>query len=100
MAPNEVAARLPKTGTNSEHRSMNAPTVNIANLRVACSSCNLRELCLPVGLSLKEIEKLEELVATRKKVKRGDSLFRAGDKFESLYAVRLGFLKSTVMSQD
>ena len=41
---------------------MNAPTVNIANLRVACSSCNLRELCLPVGLSLKDIEKLEELV--------------------------------------
>jgi len=79
---------------------MNAPTVNIANLRVACSSCNLRELCLPVGLSLKDIEKLEELVATRKKVKRGDSLFRAGDRFESLYAVRLGFLKSTVMSQD
>jgi CRP/FNR family transcriptional regulator len=79
---------------------MNAPTVNIANLRVACSSCNLRELCLPVGLSLKDIEKLEELVATRKRVKRGDSLFRAGDRFESLYAVRLGFLKSTVMSQD
>jgi CRP/FNR family transcriptional regulator, anaerobic regulatory protein len=79
---------------------MNAPTVNIANLRVACSSCNLRELCLPVGLSLKDIEKLEELVATRKKIKRGDSLFRAGDRFESLYAVRLGFLKSTVMSQD
>jgi hypothetical protein len=61
---------------------MNAPTVNIANLRVACSSCNLRELCLPVGLSLKDIEKLEELVATRKKVKRGDSLFRAGDRFQ------------------
>jgi CRP/FNR family transcriptional regulator len=79
---------------------MNAPNINLANLRVACSSCNLRELCLPVGLSLKDVEKLDELVATRKKVKRGDSLFRAGDRFESLYAVRLGFLKSTVMSQD
>ncbi len=79
---------------------MNAPTINIANLRVACSNCNLRELCLPVGLSVQEVERLEELVATRKRIKRGDSLFRAGDKFESLYAVRLGFLKSTVMSQD
>jgi CRP/FNR family transcriptional regulator len=79
---------------------MNAPAISIANLRVACSNCNLRELCLPVGLSLKEIERLEELVATRKRVKRGDALFRAGDRFESLYAVRLGFLKSTVMSQD
>jgi CRP/FNR family transcriptional regulator len=79
---------------------MNAPAISIANLRVACSNCNLRELCLPVGLSLKEVERLEELVATRKRVKRGDALFRAGDRFESLYAVRLGFLKSTVMSQD
>ena len=83
-----------------QHPHMNAPTINIANLRVACSSCNLRELCLPLGLSLKDIEKLDELVALRKRVKRGDSLFRAGDRFESLYAVRLGFLKSTVMSPD
>jgi CRP/FNR family transcriptional regulator, anaerobic regulatory protein len=79
---------------------VDAPTINIANLKVACSSCNLRELCLPVGLTLKDIDKLDELVATRKRVKRGDSLFRAGDRFESLYAVRLGFLKSTVMSRD
>jgi CRP/FNR family transcriptional regulator len=42
---------------------MNAPTINIANLRVACSSCNLRELCLPVGLSLTDIEKLADLAA-------------------------------------
>jgi CRP-like cAMP-binding protein len=79
---------------------VDAPTINITNLKVACSSCNLRELCLPVGLTLKDIDKLDEMVATRKRVKRGDSLFRAGDRFESLYAVRLGFLKSTVMSQD
>lgn len=79
---------------------MNAPAVSIAGLKVACSSCNLRELCLPVGLTLKEVDRLDELVATRKRVRRGDTLFRAGDRFESLYAVRLGFLKSTVMSQD
>lgn len=79
---------------------MNAPSFSISHLKAACSNCNLRELCLPVGLSLADFEKLEELVATRKRVKRGESLFRAGDRFESLYAVRLGFLKSTVMSSD
>ncbi|MFO0272967.1 MAG: cyclic nucleotide-binding domain-containing protein, partial [Betaproteobacteria bacterium] len=81
---------------------MNAPATgfSLAHLKVACSNCNLRELCLPLGLTLPDIEKLEELVATRRKVKRGESLFRAGDRFESLYAVRLGFLKSTVMSTD
>src|SRR5512135_916229 len=79
---------------------MNAPAFSASHLKVACSNCNLRELCLPLGLALPDIEKLEELVATRRKVKRGEALFRAGDQFESLYAVRLGFLKSTVMSSD
>jgi CRP/FNR family transcriptional regulator len=79
---------------------MNAPNFSVAHLRVACSNCNLRELCLPVGLSLPEIEKIEEIVATRRRVKRGDALFRSGDRFDSLYAVRVGFLKSTVMSMD
>jgi CRP/FNR family transcriptional regulator len=79
---------------------MNAPGFTISHLKVACSNCNLRELCLPIGLSLNDIERVEDLVATRKRVKRGESLFRAGDRFESLYAVRLGFLKSTVMSSD
>jgi len=79
---------------------MNGPSFSVSHLKVACSNCNLRELCLPLGLSLPDIEKLEDLVATRRRIKRGESLFRAGDKFESLYAVRLGFLKSTVMSTD
>jgi CRP/FNR family transcriptional regulator len=79
---------------------MNAPQFSVAHLRVACSNCNLRELCLPVGLSIPEIEKIEEIVATRRRVKRGDALFRSGDRFESLYAVRVGFLKSTVVSLD
>lgn len=79
---------------------LNNPSINMATLRVACSNCNLRELCLPVGLNLKEIEQLEEIVSTRRRVKRGDALYRAGDKFEALYAIRLGFLKSAVMSSD
>ena len=51
-------------------------------------------------MNLKEIEQLEEIVSTRRRVKRGDALYRAGDKFEALYAIRLGFLKSAVMSSD
>jgi CRP/FNR family transcriptional regulator, anaerobic regulatory protein len=74
--------------------------VNLTHLRVACSNCNLRELCLPVGLSGGEMAKVEQLVATRRKIRRGEALFRAGDAFESLYALRLGFLKSTLMSPD
>jgi CRP/FNR family transcriptional regulator len=77
-----------------------ASTLNLAHLRVACSNCNLRELCLPLGLSPLDMSKVEQLVATRRKVRRGDALYRSGDSFESLYALRLGFLKSTMMSSD
>jgi CRP/FNR family transcriptional regulator len=79
---------------------MNAPGFSVSHLKVACSTCNLRELCLPVGMSLADIDKVEALVATRRRVKRGETLFRAGDRFESLYAIRLGFLKSTITSSD
>jgi CRP/FNR family transcriptional regulator len=74
--------------------------MNLASLRVACSNCNLRELCLPVGLSDDDMNRVEQIVATRRKLRRGETLFRSGDRFESLYAVRLGFLKSTLTSSD
>ena len=68
--------------------------------KVACSSCNLRELCLPVGLNRENLDRLDSLVATRRQVARGDTLFRAGDEFQSLYAVRTGFFKTRVSSED
>jgi CRP/FNR family transcriptional regulator len=68
--------------------------------KVACSNCNLRELCLPLGLSAPELDRLDRLVATRRSVARGDTLFRAGDSFTSLYAVRTGFFKTRVSSED
>ncbi len=68
---------------------------------VACSSCNLREICLPVGLTRLEMEYIDSrLVATRRKVARGTTLYQAGDRFESLYAVWTGFFKTAVTSAD
>lgn len=82
-------------------RKMSAmPPIKIEPLKVACSSCNLRELCLPVGLSPEDLEQLDTLVANRRNVPRGDTLFRSGDSFESLFAVRTGFFKTCVSSED
>ena len=69
-------------------------------LKVACSSCNLRELCLPVGFSDCEIKRLDALVKTRRTVRRGDTLFRTGCPFTALYAVRTGFFKTRISSED
>ena len=76
------------------------PDVNISRLKAACSSCSLRELCLPVGLSDEDMVKLDNLVFVRRPVKRGDYLFRAGDKFDSLYAARTGFFKTKLLMED
>ena len=68
--------------------------------KVACSSCNLRELCLPVGLTAHELERLDDLVATRRPVRRGEMLFRRGDAFHGVYAVRTGFFKTCSSSSE
>ncbi len=67
--------------------------------KAQCLRCPLREHCIPTTIAFDDLDKFEELVATRKRIKRDEALYRAGDKFEALYAVRLGFLKSTVTTQ-
>ncbi len=74
--------------------------MNPQTIKVACSNCNLRELCMPMGLSSEEVERLDHVVANRRKIKRGASLFRNGEKFTSLYAIRTGFFKTCVASED
>jgi len=49
-------------------------------------------------MAARQTEQFDKLIATRKIVKRGDPLFRSGDRFKSLYVVGTGFLKSTVAS--
>jgi CRP/FNR family transcriptional regulator len=77
-----------------------APDISLSRLKTACSSCSLRELCLPVGLSEEEMSKLDSLVFLRRPVKRGDYLFRAGEPFASLYAARTGFFKTKLLLED
>lgn len=76
------------------------PDISLSVIKTACSNCNLRELCLPFGLSLEELERLDDLVSTRRRVKRGDHLYRAGAPFDAIYAIRSGFFKTDVLLED
>ncbi|GAB4173097.1 MAG: fumarate/nitrate reduction transcriptional regulator Fnr [Rhodocyclaceae bacterium] len=69
-------------------------------LKTACTQCSLRELCLPVGLNGDEIARLDRLVGARRKVRRQQHLYRVGDPFEALYAIRVGFFKTGVLNED
>ncbi|AYQ90085.1 MAG: fumarate/nitrate reduction transcriptional regulator Fnr [Burkholderia gladioli] len=65
-----------------------------------CSTCSMRHLCVPQGLSNDAVERLETVICLARPVRRGDALFREGDSFDSLYAVRSGALKSVATRHD
>jgi CRP/FNR family transcriptional regulator len=96
------AKPLPATTHTSNARPVGgpAPVISIRDLKAHCSTCSMRELCLPVGLNPDEVRKVDTLVGNRVRLKKGDSLYRAGDTFTALYAVRLGSLKTTVLAED
>ena len=72
----------------------NSNVVSIAHLRQSCRSCSLRDLCLPLGLDNDDMQKLESIVHTRGPIRTGEHLFREGDSFHALYAVKSGALKT------
>jgi CRP/FNR family transcriptional regulator len=53
-----------------------------------------------LGLTAEEAEELDGAVFFHRSVKRGQALFRAGSSFESIYAVRMGSFKTTVLHDD
>jgi len=93
----------PKTGkAASVHANVKQNVIPLITpgLKVACSQCNLRELCLPYGLSEVDMGRLEMLIGGGRKLKRGHYLYRSGDPFESIFAVRSGFFKTDVLTED
>jgi len=68
--------------------------------QVTCSSCNLREMCLPAGLCAEDLERIENLVYARRRLKRGEPLFKAGGEFSAVYAIRSGFFKTSLLDHD
>lgn len=69
-------------------------------LSTSCSQCTVLELCLPLGLTNEEAERLDKLIVQRFKVKKGAALYRIGDPLRSLYAVRIGSFKTNLLSID
>jgi len=74
--------------------------IDVNNLRIACSSCSLRELCLPAGLDSGEMERMDRLVTHRRRLRRGTGLYHAGEPLDGLFAIRSGFMKSCVLHDD
>jgi CRP/FNR family transcriptional regulator, anaerobic regulatory protein len=70
-----------------------------ASRAVSCSSCCLQGVCLPSGMETSKLCQMDELTRVKRRVARGTVLYRNGDAFDSLYAVRSGSFKSVGVSR-
>ncbi|MGB8857346.1 MAG: fumarate/nitrate reduction transcriptional regulator Fnr [Burkholderiales bacterium] len=85
---------------NARSKNDAAPVAPNPELTTKCSNCHMRQICLPPDLSASEQEQLDSLVTIHKRIAKGESLYRETEKFDSLYAVRSGFFKTTVLIAD
>ena len=77
-----------------------ADPAQLRQLRNACAACNVRELCLPAGLDPVAVNAVDQIINRRRAVARGEYLFRNKAPLQSLYAIRAGFMKSSVLHED
>jgi CRP/FNR family transcriptional regulator len=74
--------------------------ISFETIRVACKNCTLTALCLPMGLSPDDVERLDGIVKRSRPLHRGDYLFRDGERFRSLYVVKTGSVKTYAPSPE
>jgi CRP/FNR family transcriptional regulator len=74
--------------------------IDIASIKQACSGCNLHQLCLPLGISSEDIQRLDALVKRHRPLARGHHVFHLGDEFSALYAIRCGSVKTYTITED
>lgn len=63
--------------------------------KVICGNCSLDNICLPRGLKAVEIDNISKVVKAKKTLQRGDYLYRQGDAFKGVLAIKSGSGKLT-----
>ena len=66
----------------------------------SCSQCCLQGVCLPSGLDAEGLGDMDELTRPKRRIRRGQTLYRARDGFESVYAVHSGSFKTVGVSRQ
>lgn len=79
---------------------MSEVVVDLARLRRSCAKCTLRVLCLPAGIGGGDLQRLDDIVRSRRPLGQGEHLFRAGQSLGSLYVAREGALKTVAINED
>lgn len=79
---------------------MSSTVINLDSVRNVCQQCGIYKLCLPVGLNLGDMDRLDRIIKRRRPLEKGEHLYRGGDDFHSIFALRSGSLKSYLVNED
>ena len=68
--------------------------------QVSCGNCRLASICLPLALEAEDINKLDDIIQRGKPLQKNEHIYREGDEFNSVFAVRSGTLKAYKTTDD
>ncbi|MCW9024458.1 MAG: fumarate/nitrate reduction transcriptional regulator Fnr [Gammaproteobacteria bacterium] len=74
--------------------------VKLEEIRTRCQKCSLFQLCMPMGLEEGDLDKLDKIIKRRRPVEKGEFLYRIGEPFTAVFAVRSGSLKAFTTTKD
>lgn len=76
------------------------PIADDADEQHFCSTCAFGSVCLPAGMSKPALNALHMLVAHIGPFHTGDHVFRGGERFGAVYAVRAGMVKTRQVDDE
>ncbi|MFV0476792.1 MAG: fumarate/nitrate reduction transcriptional regulator Fnr [Parahaliea sp.] len=62
--------------------------------QINCGDCRLSGICLPLALEADDVDELDRIIQRGRPLQRHAHLYREGDAFTSVFAVRAGALKA------
>ncbi len=89
-----MTIHLADSGENGTHKTC------AHDFQVSCGNCRLNAICLPLALESDDIAQLDEIIQRSKPLQKSQHLYREGDEFQSVYAVRSGTLKAYKTTDD
>jgi len=89
-----MTSRLATSGT---HDTLTPCT---HDYQVNCGNCRLNSICLPLALESDDVKQLDNIIQRSKPLQKSQHLYREGDDFQSVFAVRSGTLKAYKTTDD
>ncbi len=65
-----------------------------------CSTCSLNSLCLPLALQSNDLDALDQVIKRGRPIQKGHMLFKQGELFNAVYAIRTGAIKSFTVASS